>query len=226
MSSTLWIHIYLQSFMYLSPSEWYHRVRANWTLILWEYKYHVKESDPGLLRIYTLPTDKGINSPLMDQSSWIYDLKMSFNMKLGSQVFPSETACWVLTWWRKSEPTSALLFLFAFYFHPSLLSLSIKPSITYGVRHVSHLFFEVGLWCDNISHNRYCELTGWASNHRWLWSKVKRSIRLSTFTSPRPCIEIITPLCLSFSWWTVPIYHLDYLWTLITSSNNESEIHR
>lgn len=124
MSSSLWIHIYCQSFMYLSPSEWYHGVRANWTLVLWEYKYHVKESDPGLLRICTLPTDKGINSPLMDQSSWIYDLKMSFNMKLGSQVFPPETACWVLTWWRKSEPPllcfSYLLFfssLVAFPFH-------------------------------------------------------------------------------------------------------------
>lgn len=127
---------------------------------------------------------------------------------------------------KKIRATSALLFLFAFFFHPSLLSLFIKPSISYGVRHVSHLFFEVGLWCGNISLNWYCELTGWALNHRWWWSEVKRSIRLSTFTSPRPCIEIITPLCLSFSWWTVPIYHLDYLWTLITSSNNESEIHR
>lgn len=152
-SSTL--HIYRQSFIYLSPSEWYHGVRANWTFILWEYKYHIKESDPGLLRICTLPTDKGISSPLMDQSSWIRDLKNELQYETRQPGFfplkpPAE-------FWHDEENQSQTLLCFSyllFFFRPLLLSLFIKPSISYGVRHVCYLFFEVGLWCDNIFHNR------------------------------------------------------------------------
>lgn len=118
MSSSLWIHIYCQSFMYLSPSEWYHGVRANWTLILWEYKYHVKESDPGLLRICTLPTDKGINSPLMDQSSWIYDLKWASIWNSAARFFPLKPPA---GFWHDEENQSHLCFAFPICFFFSSL---------------------------------------------------------------------------------------------------------
>lgn len=82
----------------------------------------------------TLPTERGINSPLMDLSSWIYDLKMSFYMKLGCRMFPLKPSSFdvMKKKKKKSQPAPALLFLFAFRL--SLLSLFIKSSISYGLR--------------------------------------------------------------------------------------------
>lgn len=89
MRSNPWIHMSHESFMYLSLPESYHGVRANWTSIQREYKYHIKESDPSfLLRLCTHQSDKAVTSPPTDRRSWIYDLKMHFYMKRGGQIFP------------------------------------------------------------------------------------------------------------------------------------------
>lgn len=144
--------------MYLSLSEWYHGVRANWTLILREYKYHIKESDPFFFfRICTLPTDKGINSLLMDMGSWIYDLKTSFYMKLGSQVFPLKLPA---EFWHEEKKRRANLvllcfsyFLFSTHCFPfSLSPLSHKVCDMFAIYSLmlQQIDLEVGLWYDKI----------------------------------------------------------------------------
>lgn len=152
----------------------------------------------------TLPTERGINSPLMDLSSWIYDLKMSFYMKLGCRMFPLKPPSFDVMKKKKKKRANLRLLCYSYLLFVSpCFPFSWNPPSHMVWDAVCHLFFDARAWSKTLIWP--CCTASTVSSLAELWTAADGDPRLNvqpdcTFASSCPWIEIIAPLCLSSSW--------------------------